>query len=102
MPNTRESQLLQRRAALVARSGQLRDALSAQAGSMLPHGMLARSADGALRWAQRHPQWLVGSVVLLLVVRPQRVWRWTGRLLAAWQVARRARPLWSSFVAPRR
>jgi hypothetical protein len=101
MPNSRETQLLQRRAALVARSGQLRDALSAQAGDLLPHGMLARGADGAVRWAQRHPQWLVGGAVLLLVLRPQRVWRWTGRLLAAWQVARRARPLWNAFTSAR-
>jgi YqjK-like protein len=102
MPQSREQQLLYRREQLVARSGQLRGDLAAQAGHLAPRGLLMVSAQRGWQWLQYHPQWVVGAVALLLVLRPQRAWQWSGRLLAAWQIARRTAPLWRTLLARRR
>jgi hypothetical protein len=102
MPKDREQQLLHRREQLVARSGQLRGDLVAHAGRLAPQGLLMGGAGRAWQWVQRHPQWVAGGVVVLLVLRPQRVWRWGGRLLAALQIARKVAPLWGGVLARRR
>ncbi len=102
MPNDREQQLLRRREHLVARSGQLRIDLVAQVGGMAPQGLLSGGANRALLWAQQHPQWVAGGVALLLVLGPQRLWRWGGRLFGALQIARQVVPLWGRVSARRR
>jgi hypothetical protein len=102
MPHNREQHLLQRRDQLVARSAQLRGELSSRAAQLAPQGLLAGGVQRASSWVQRHPEWVVGAAALLLVVRPQRAWRWGGRLLAAWQVILRARPLWQGIAGRRR
>lgn len=102
MPNDREQQLLRRREQLVARSGQLRIDLVAQAGGLAPQGLLSGGANRALLWAQQHPQWVAGGVALFLVLGPQRLWRWGGRLFGALQIARQLTPLWGRVSARRR
>jgi hypothetical protein len=102
MHNDREQQLLRRREQLVARSGQLRVDLATHAGRLAPQGLLMGRANRALLWAQHNPQWVAGGVALLLVLRPQRVWRWGGRLLAALQIARQVMPMWQRVSARRR
>jgi hypothetical protein len=102
MPNDREQQLLRRRDQLVARSGQLRVDLVTHAGRLAPQGLLTGGANRALLWAQQHPQWVAGGVALLLVLRPQRVWRWGARLFGAFQIARQVMPLWERVSARRR
>jgi len=98
MPQNHEQHLLRRREQLVARSGQLRGELAIQAGDLAPQGLLTGGVRRAWEWVQQHPQWVVGGVVLVLAIRPQRILRWSGRLLAAWQIARRAAPLWRSLL----
>lgn len=102
MPTDREQQLLRRREHLVARSAALRGDLVAQSGRLAPLELVSGSANRALSWVQQHPQWVLGGFALVLVLRPQRLWRWSGRLLAAWQLARQAMPLWQRFAARRR
>jgi hypothetical protein len=46
--------------------------------------------EGA-RWLGRHPEWLVGTAVALLVARPRLLLRWARRGFFAWQVWRKVR-----------
>jgi YqjK-like protein len=101
MQDDREQQLLRRREQLVARSAALRGDLVTQAGRLAPLGLVSGGANRALAWVQQHPQWVLGGVALVLVLRPHRLWRWGGRLLAAWQVVRQAMPLWRRLSARR-
>lgn len=100
--NDREQQLLRRREQLVARSGQLRLDLSTHAARLAPQGLAINGANRALLWARQNPQWVAGGVALLLVLRPQRAWRWGGRLFGALQIARQLVPLWERVVVRRR
>jgi YqjK-like protein len=102
MPNDRELQLLGRREQLVARSGQLRGELTSRAGRLVPQGLVTDSAQRAWQWVQKHPQWVVGGFVVLLVVRPQRLLRWAGPLVAAAQLTRQVLPLWARVRSRRR
>jgi hypothetical protein len=102
MPNDREQQLLRRREQLVTRSGQLRFELVTHAGRLAPQGLVTNGASRALLWVREHPQWVAGGVALLLVLRPQRAWRWGGRLLGAFQIARQLVPLWERVRTRRR
>ena len=42
------------------------------------------AVDGA-RWLRRNPQIVVAAAVALLVIRPQRAWRWARRAFIGWQ-----------------
>jgi YqjK-like protein len=101
MQADREQQLLRRREQLVSRSAALRGDLLTQAGRLAPLGLVTGGANRALTCVQQHPQWVLGGLVLVLVLRPQRLWRWSGRLLATWQVARQAMPLLRRLAARR-
>jgi YqjK-like protein len=102
MPSNREEVLLRRREQLVARSGALRGDLLAHAGRLAPQGLMLGGANRALAWVRQHPQWALGGLALLLVLRPQRLWRWSGRLLTLWQLARQAAPMMGRLAARRR
>jgi hypothetical protein len=52
---------------------------------------LADQGLTALRYFRSHPGWIIGVVVLLAALRPQRVGKWLGRGLVSWQVMHRLR-----------
>lgn len=52
---------------------------------------LADQGLTALRYFRSHPGWIIGVVVLLAALRPQRVGKWLGRGLVSWQVMNRLR-----------
>lgn len=45
----------------------------------------------ALRYVRSHPEWIVGVVLLLAVLRPRRVGKWLGSGWVSWQVMHRLR-----------
>ncbi|MEZ5573902.1 MAG: YqjK-like family protein [Halioglobus sp.] len=52
---------------------------------------LALADRGLYAWhyIQRHPQWLLGMVVCVAVLRPVRISKWLGRSVLAWQMLHR-------------
>ena len=101
MTANREQELLNRREQLVARSGQLRMSLVVQTAALRPRSLLAGGASTASMWVQDHPGWLLGGMVVLVVLRPRRVWRWGSRLLGAWQIVKRVQPVWVALAGRR-
>jgi hypothetical protein len=43
----------------------------------------------ALRYIRIHPQWLIGPILLLAVLRPRRVGKWLGSSWVSWRLTRR-------------
>jgi hypothetical protein len=89
--NRRLILLAERRERLVARAVEQRLALTQH---IEPWRLPLAFADWgvtALRYTLRQPQWLVGGVILLTLLRPRRVGIWVGRALVAWQMLDRLR-----------
>jgi len=81
---------------LLLRSADLRDRMGAHAGGLVP--LFAgvdrlREAGAALR---RHPEWVAGGIVVLVVVRPRFVWKWAQRGIVGWRIWKGARRLLTS------
>jgi YqjK-like protein len=45
-----------------------------------------------VHWLRQHPEWPLGALAVLVLLRPARVVRWSVSLLWDWQLWRRARP----------
>jgi hypothetical protein len=76
---------------LLARSAQLRIELGTQSSVLrTPLTMVDKVRAGA-HWLRHHPEWPLGALVVLVLLRPGRVVRWSARLLWGWQLWRRAR-----------
>ncbi len=45
----------------------------------------------ALRKLGRHPEWIAGVVVLLVVIKPKHVLKWFGRGWGTWQIINKLR-----------
>jgi hypothetical protein len=89
----RHRELELRRARLLARSTELRMAVGQQAQVLrTPLAVADQVRDGA-RWLRQHPEWPIGALVVLVILRPRRVFRWSSRLFWGWQMWRRARPV---------
>lgn len=79
-----------RRERLLMRSQLLRLQMAQQAEPLkAPLALVDQARDG-LRWLGRHPEWPLGGAALLLVLRPRRALRWSGRLWGAWRMWRKA------------
>lgn len=83
--------LAERRERLVAQAAAQRRALGQDLGPWRKPLALADQGVNALRYIRSHPEWLVGVVILLAVLRPRRVGKWLGRGLVSWQVMHRLR-----------
>ena len=85
--------LAQKKQRLLVRSADLRDRMGTHAEGLAP---LFRAAD-RLREAgavlRRHPEWVVGAVVLVVVARPRFVWRWAQRGFVGWRMWKSVRQL---------
>jgi hypothetical protein len=88
---------------LLARSAQLRVELGAQSTALRTPLALVDKARAGAHWVRQHPEWPLGALVILLLLRPVRVVRWSARLLWVWQFWRRARPAvqWLGAKLPR-
>lgn len=78
--NRTHARLAERRHHLVAQAAAQREALARRMEPWRGPLSLADRGVAAVRYAARHPGWLVGAVALLLVVlRPRRAAKWLAR-----------------------
>jgi hypothetical protein len=83
-----QAALLQRRAALLARSESLRSQFLLAAAALERPAAIADQLRG---WAWRirmRPQWLLAPVLAVAVLRPRRALAWSLKLWGAWRVWR--------------
>lgn len=83
-------ELALRQQRLLVRSAQLRLALADQAQVLRRPLAVADQAQHGLQWLYRNPQWPMGALVLLVLVRPRRAVVWGGRLWWAWRSFKQA------------
>ena len=84
--------LAARQLALRLRSAQLRIQLADQANDVLLRPLaLADQARAGLSWLKRNPEWPVGALVLLLVLRPRRAVRIVTLAWSGWRAVQTAR-----------
>jgi hypothetical protein len=78
---------------LLARSAQLRLIFSDQTQALRKPLSWVDQARSSMAWLRQNPQWPLGAVLVLAVVRPHGAIRWAGRLWWGWQSFKRVR-LW--------
>ena len=74
---------------LQLKSAEQRGALMAAVAQLAPAFAVVDGVQDGFRWLRRHPEWLVGGIVTLLVVRPGAVLRLAERGFFAWQIWRK-------------
>jgi len=82
-----------RRERLLLRSAALRVQLARDAQGLATPLAIADTVGDAARWLWRHPEWPLGALVMLVVLRPRRAWRWASRGWWAWRLWQRGRRL---------
>lgn len=85
--------LAHRRERLLLRSRQLRADISLDVQALQRPLGLADQARAAIDWLAQNPQWPVGALLVVAVVRPRRTLRWAGTLWWGWGLYQRARAL---------
>ena len=78
---------------LLMRSADLRDRMSGHAEGLSPFFLAVDRLRAAGTAIARHPEWVAGAVVLLVVVRPRFVWRWMQRGFVGWRLWKSIREL---------
>lgn len=82
--------LLVRQQRLLVRSAQLRLELANQAQVVQRPLALADQAQSGLQWLYHNPQWPLGALVLVMLVRPRRTMAWAARLWWTWKAVKQA------------
>jgi len=77
-----------RRAQLMASAAVERERIRMQLQAWEAPFALVDTGISAARYLRRHPQWIVGPLVLLTILRPRRVLAWTRNALVAWRAWR--------------
>lgn len=83
--------LILRQQRLLARSSQLRLALADQTQALVKPLAWLDQVRSNITWLRHNPQWPLGAVLVIALVRPRRVIRWASRLWWGWQTFRRMR-----------
>jgi hypothetical protein len=86
-----ETELAARKQQLLIRSAELRVTLAHQSQTLQGPLTWADQAVSGTRWLRNHPQWSLGALLLLAVLRPRRALAWAGRLWWGWGLYQRAR-----------
>jgi len=81
--------LVLRQKRLLMRSVELRSNLTDQAQVFKRPLAVADQARAALQWLYRNPQWPLGALVVVAVLKPRRAIIWSGRFLLAWRSFKR-------------
>lgn len=71
---------------LLARSAELRDRIGGHAEGMVPLFDAADRLCAAAAAVRRHPEWAVGAMAVVVVLRPRFVWRWLQRGFVGWRI----------------
>lgn len=93
--------LQRRRERLRLRSTELRVAIGERARVLEPPLALADQVHRGVAWLRTHPQWPLGALAMLVLLRPRRALRWGGRLWWGWRLWRRSQRLLRAIVEPR-
>lgn len=83
--------LLERRMALVQRSGALRERLEREAEGLRPVFSTADRLQDAWHWLRANPLAVAAGVAALAAWRPRRAWRLGWRAWSAWKLLQRVR-----------
>lgn len=83
--------LVLRQQRLLMRSIELRINLADQAQVFKQPLAVADQARAALQWLYRNPQWPLGALLVVAVLRPRRAIIWSSRFLLAWRSFKRVR-----------
>lgn len=102
MASDRARELQLKRERLLVRSAELRVAVARQSQVLRTPLAVADQVRAGVGWLRRNPEWPLGALVVLVVLRPGRALRWAGRAWWGWRVWRRAARLWALFAAPPR
>jgi YqjK-like protein len=82
-------ELLRRREELLLRSGRLRQQWSQQVQALrAPLGVADRAREAA-HWLMRHPEWPIGVLVVIVLLRPARALRWSAYAWQGWSAYQR-------------
>jgi hypothetical protein len=81
----KHDELVLRQQRLLERSAQLRLVLADQAQVLQRPLAMADQAQSGLQWLYRNPQWPLGALALVVLVRPRRAMVWGGRFWWAWK-----------------
>jgi hypothetical protein len=95
----RERELQLKRERLLVRSAELRWAMGRQAQALATPLAIADQVQAGVGWLRRNPEWPLGALVVLVVLRPQRALRWAGRAWWSWRLWRKAARLWTVLAA---
>jgi hypothetical protein len=88
-------ELILRQQRLLMRSSELRTNLADQAQVFKRPLSLIDQVRARLQWLYRNPQWPVGALLAVAVLRPRRAIIWSSRLWWAWNSVKRV----ESFIA---
>ena len=80
--------LAERRATLIARAENQRDTLARASVPLQAPLALADRGLAGIHYLRQHPEWLAGSAVLALLLKPRRIFKWSQRGWLAWRFTR--------------
>lgn len=83
-------ELLMRQQHLLLRSGELRLSLSDQTQVFKRPLAVVDQARNGVVWLYRNPQWPLGALLLLTILRPRRTLVWGRRLWWTWRMFKKA------------
>lgn len=86
----RDDELAAHQQRLLIRSAELRVTLVHQAQGLQGPLALADQAVSGAQWLRNHPQWPLGALLALAVLRPRRALAWATRLWWGWGLYRKA------------
>lgn len=89
--NAKLVRLIERRERLVSQAAAQRRTLELDIEPWRIPLALADQGLTALRYIKRHPESIIGGIVLLAALRPGRVGKWLGRGWMSWQLMHRLR-----------
>jgi len=96
--------LYRRQQQLLIRSTELRQALVRDVNRLQHPARLVDQITAGWHWIAQHPQWPLGVLAVLLVLKPRRALSWSAKLWWLWKSARqlhRLRQTLQPFLAPR-
>ena len=85
----RRRELQLRREQLGTRSTELRLMIAEHSRVLVTPLALADQVRAGVRWLRTHPEWPLGALALVVILRPRRAVRWAGSLWWGWRLWQR-------------
>jgi YqjK-like protein len=93
-----QDELWVRQQRLRVRSAQLRISLLDPIQVIQKPLAIADQVQAGLKWLYRHPQWSVGALLFLTILRPRRTLLWGRRAWWAWKTYQRIQKIRSKLI----